>query len=190
MTHIFDPKEMAKLDNPERSAMLPAKTLLMKCGLKTADYMLDFGAGTGFFAIPASSIVGPEGMIYAVDISELMLMELSKRVQEKRIRNIVFILEDGNPLPIEDKSIDFILLAFVFHEFEYREIVLKELRRVLKRFGKIVIFEWKKIKTEKGPPVEDRIDEVELNDALEKAGFTVQRVLNLNDSHYGVVGNR
>ena len=44
------------------------KTEIIRSGIKKGSHVLDYGCGPGFCTIPAAKIVGPQGVIYALDI--------------------------------------------------------------------------------------------------------------------------
>jgi precorrin-6B methylase 2 len=54
--------------------------------------VLDFGAGSGSYSIPAAQLVGPTGEVYAADIHPLALKEIRKKAEMKGIKNLRTIL--------------------------------------------------------------------------------------------------
>ena len=104
-------------------------------------YILDVATGTGDFAIEALSL-GPE-KIMGVDISEGMLEigreKLRKRGLEEKIE---LKYGDSENLPFEDNKFDAIIVAFGVRNFENLRSGLAEMKRVLKKEGKVVILEF------------------------------------------------
>ena len=49
-------------------------------------------------------------------------------------------------------------VSFVLHEVNELDLTLLEIRRIMVRDGKIAIIEWKKDKSDLGPPTKDRLD--------------------------------
>jgi ubiquinone/menaquinone biosynthesis C-methylase UbiE len=80
--------------------------------------------------------------------------------------------------------VDVALLAFVLHEANNRIIFLKEVKRLLRVGGSLLVLEWRKMVEDKGPPIEERIDENEASAAIESATFKITDSFNLNISHY------
>ena len=71
---IFDVKQAHKLDNPERVRDLRPQELLSKAaGIIRGYTCVEFGSGTGIFALPMAELVGSQGKVYAVDKSQEML---------------------------------------------------------------------------------------------------------------------
>ena len=107
--------------------------------------MLDIATGTGDFAIEALRL-NPD-KIYAVDISAGMLevgkKKLAKRGLDDRIE---MQLGDSEGLQFEDNKFDAVIVAFGVRNFENLEHGLKDMLRVLKEGGKVVILEFSKPK--------------------------------------------
>jgi len=187
MAHKFNPSEMNKLDNPERKKLLPPLETLQKLGLEKGHDFLEVGAGTGFFALPASNWIGESGMAYAFDTSVEMVDELKKRSGEQGRSNLrVESCEEAGPVRLE-KLVDFVLVAFVLHEVLNPQAFLINLRSCLKPGGRLAIIEWKKVVTEKGPPIHERLSEDEVCQLLKAADLDNVEVSPLNGSHYGIV---
>lgn len=171
MVHKFNIKEMHKLDSFERRKVLPPEEILIKAGLKNKDIFIDIGCGIGYFSIPASRIIGEGGKVFALDTSSEMLEEFEKRINERNIKNITPILSDPYRFPLESNVGTFALISNVLHEVEDKISFLNETNRVLRVCGILCIIEWQKKKTDRGPPLEDRIDESEIKNLLEKTNY-------------------
>jgi SAM-dependent methyltransferase len=177
--HKFSPHSADRLEHPSRYQLIPPVETLRSLGLNKNMTMADIGAGTGFFSRAASSIVGPEGKVFALDMSEEMLAYL----RAKGIpANMEALLSEEYRLPLEDHTIDFSFLSFVMHETPDRQRLLKEISRVTKPSGRIAIVEWKKQEEEHGPAAEERLaaDDLEKN-LLE---YELLDRGDLNESHY------
>lgn len=180
--HRFAPERADRLESPERYALLPPREALLRFGLAPGMTFVDVGAGTGFFARAAEAIVGPEGTVVAVDSSAQMLEILRLRTGRHRIR----VLQSSDyDIPLEDASADLVMVAFVLHETEDRKRFLKELRRLLKPQGRILILEWKKQDEEHGPPRDERLSPEDLAEDLRTLQLLEQG--DLNASHYALV---
>lgn len=171
MGHKFDEKNMHKLDNPRRRAMLPPEEILKDIGLSDGMVMADIGCGIGYFTLPAARIAGKEGKIMALDLSGEMLTALKEKLVLEKLANVVLIQNEENSLPLEDNTVDIGFLCHVMHETENKDIFLREVMRIIKPGGKIAVVEWEKKETESGPPVEHRISREEMKKLLEEAGF-------------------
>lgn len=102
--------------------------------------ILDVATGTGDFAFEALSLK-PEKII-GYDLSEGMLQYGRKKAIESNTTHIVeFIKGDSEKMPFQDNSFDAITVGFGVRNFEYLEEGLKEIFRVLKPGGRLVILE-------------------------------------------------
>jgi demethylmenaquinone methyltransferase/2-methoxy-6-polyprenyl-1,4-benzoquinol methylase len=105
--------------------------------------ILDLATGTGDFAI-ASLRCNPE-KITAGDISEGMMDLGRKKIKELRVEDkISFIKADAEQLPFEDAYFDAITISFGVRNFQNLEMGLKEMLRVLKPGGVVIILEFSK----------------------------------------------
>ena len=172
MTHIFDPEERHKLDNPGRRAAMPPEETLVKAGIKPADILLDVGCGTGYFAIPAAKMVGPKGLVYALDASGVMLAELRSKTASTGIFNIHTLQTGQGRLAIPEADFTMALISNVLHEVEDKVTFLFTIAAALKAGARLSVIEWKKAQTPEGPPVKERISEDDMQVMLKKAGFT------------------
>ena len=188
MAHKFSPRSMSKLDDPARAKLLPARIILVEAGLRLGQTLLDVGAGTGYFAFPASEIVGEKGRVIAVDVSDEMLEEIGKRVSEKKISNIETRKSMEYDVLIEPSTIDTALLAAVLHEIDDKERFIAMVAGTLKPGGSLCVVEWVKKIMNMGPPVEDRLEIKETAALLERAGLSVVLERKYNDIFYGVTG--
>ncbi|OGR68164.1 MAG: hypothetical protein A2081_02400 [Elusimicrobia bacterium GWC2_61_19] len=172
MAHIFDPEERHKLDNADRRAVMPPEETLVKAGIKPGDVVLDIGCGMGYFAIPAAKMVGPKGLVYALDISGVMLAELRSKTASTGIFNIHTLQTQHGKLAIPEVDYTLALLSNVLHEVDDKKVFLAAIGAALKPGTRLAVIEWKKAQTPAGPPVKERISEDEIQVLLKKAGFT------------------
>lgn len=103
--------------------------------------ILDVACGTGDFAIECVKL-NPD-KIYGVDISSGMLEVGKKKIKKRGLENLLeFKLGDGEKLDFEDNTFDAITVAFGVRNFENLEAGLKDMLRVLKPSGKVVVLEF------------------------------------------------
>jgi len=122
-------------DNPLLPIFRNPHTLLRAAGLKPGQKVLEVGCGPGFFTIPASKIVGNEGVVYAVDVHPLAIERVKEKIRIEEIKNVTPILANASDTGLPDQSID---LAFIFG-LRYiaggLEKVIAEIHRILKPGG-------------------------------------------------------
>ncbi len=112
------------------------KEVLKEIGLEENQTVLDFGCGSGAYAIPAAKLVGKDGKVYALDKNEEALKELKK----EGIENIETILSSDLKTGLEDKSVDVVLLYDVIHMIEDRVTLFAEIHRILKSDGLVSVY--------------------------------------------------
>jgi len=182
--HKFNIEKADLLESEERYKILPPDEILQKIGVSEGMVMADVGCGTGFFAIPASRILGDGGQVYAFDIESKMLTLLRMRLEKS---NVVPIVSEESKLPLKDKLLDLVLMAFVLHEANDLNALLTEGKRVLKHKGTFAILDWIKQSEDTGPPRDERLDQDDMVNWLISHDFDIELSERLNDSHYLLV---
>jgi ubiquinone/menaquinone biosynthesis C-methylase UbiE len=176
-----------KLDSPWRRNALPPKETLLLLGL-TADLdFADIGCGIGYFTIPAAAIIQPEHQIYAIDPAADMIAEARKRAREAGVDNIEFVQSDPQDFKIPVESVDFALLATVFHEISEKELFVQQTWDILRPGGKLALIEWNNQILEMGPPENHRISKEETDRFMLEAGFAIIKALEVGEMYFGRV---
>jgi demethylmenaquinone methyltransferase / 2-methoxy-6-polyprenyl-1,4-benzoquinol methylase len=113
--------------------------------LKPGDRALDVATGTGDLAVELASRVGPEGEVVGSDFSERMLELARQKAPE-------LLFEHGNALdlPYGDDEFDAATVGFGARNFSDLPAGLREMARVVRPGGRIVILE---ITTPERPPL-------------------------------------
>lgn len=108
---------------------------------KKVEKLLDVACGTGDFSVAAAESGIP--YITGVDISEKMIEVGQEKIKSKNLADkITLQYGDSEQLDFSDKIFDAVTVAFGVRNFENLEVGLKEMCRVLKDDGKIVILEF------------------------------------------------
>lgn len=171
MTHRFQAADKKKLDHPRRREALPVQKILAETGIKEKDIVADIGCGTGYFTFPVAEAVGPEGLVYALDIEPEMLKDIMAGSRERKLEHVKAVETGEYTLPLEDGIVGTAFLCTVMHEIEKKEKFLKEVNRIIIPGGRILIVDWICRETDYGPPVEHRLDALKLERNLRRTGF-------------------
>ena len=110
--------------------------------IKPGAHVLDYGCGPGNYTIAAAELVGPSGKVYVVDIHAHAISEVQNKADIKGLRNVHTILTDCNT-KLPDSSVDIVLLFYVLHDFKNPDAIIKELNRVLKPRGVLLVIDHK-----------------------------------------------
>lgn len=102
--------------------------------VKEGKIAADIGAGTGFIS---EGLLKKNVNVIAVDQSEEMLSLLKDKFWD--FKNLKCIQGVGENIPIEDNSVDYVFANMFLHHVENPDIVIKEMKRILKLGGKLVI---------------------------------------------------
>lgn len=189
MPHMFEAARFKRLLSPERHEELPPRPVLEKIGLRAGHVFVDIGAGPGFFSLPAAEIVGPKGRVFGLDVARIMTDALKKYAARKKTTNIRvgIIAKTAEKLPT---GADFYFLCNVFHEVDDRKAYLRNIRRHMAASSRLVIIDYLKKKTNRGPRLSDRVPLKTLRTLLVEAGFAVERVFRPNEMEYAVVARK
>ena len=149
------------------------RMMLDALGVRPGATVCDMGAGNGFYTLELARMVGPEGLVYAVDIQPEMLRMLSRRAAQEGLENIRLVL--GSPidprLPVGE--IDLVLCVDVYHEFSHPEAMLARIRDSLSDDGKLVLVEFRG--EDPAVPIKPlhKMTKAQVRSELEPAGFRV-----------------
>ncbi len=109
---------------------------------KQSQQILDLACGTGDFSLAIAAKSHPDTRVAGVDLSEGMLSVMREKVAAAGLGNRISAeLGDAEHLPFGEGCFDRVTIAFGVRNFEHREAALREVRRVLKPGGKLVILE-------------------------------------------------
>jgi ubiquinone/menaquinone biosynthesis C-methylase UbiE len=99
--------------------------------------VLDLGCGAGLDSLIAARRAGPRGKIIGIDFSDAMLGRARRAAKEAGLENVKFFKADAENLPIEDGSIDVALVNGIFNLNPARDVIFRELLRVVQRGGAV-----------------------------------------------------
>lgn len=180
----FRPEHVDRLLGEVRRAVLPPDRVVDLLDLAPADTVADIGAGPGYFTEVLARRTG--GTIYAVDVEPKMLEILRDRWPGGPPDRVRLVQGSAERLPLPDASVDKVLYAFVLHEADDLDEVVRECTRVVRPGGRAVLVEWKKEFGEEGPPVNERLEPGELASRFRALGWQVEGPLDLNGRHYAL----
>jgi demethylmenaquinone methyltransferase/2-methoxy-6-polyprenyl-1,4-benzoquinol methylase len=110
--------------------------------------VLDIAGGTGDLAIKFRKKVGDSGKVVLSDINGSMLEEGRKNLINHGVIDVDFIQANAESLPFEDNTFDCVSIAFGLRNVTHKNIALKQMHRVLKKGGSLLILEFSKVENE------------------------------------------
>jgi demethylmenaquinone methyltransferase/2-methoxy-6-polyprenyl-1,4-benzoquinol methylase len=113
-----------------------------RAGLAAGESALDVCCGTGDLALGLASRVGAVGTVVGCDFSEPMLELARGKAAARGLANARFDWADALDLPFEDGRFDAVTVGYGVRNFADRERGLRELARVLRKGGRLVVLEF------------------------------------------------
>jgi ubiquinone/menaquinone biosynthesis C-methylase UbiE len=117
----------------------PAHRMLLAALRPGENNILDIGCGTGAFAARLLE-ARPQATVCGLDLSEGMLTQCSKHLQESKGR-LKLVRGDSQRLPFTDNSFDAITCSHSFHHYPRQDLVVGEMHRVLRPGGRLFIID-------------------------------------------------
>ena len=120
-----------------------AYTVLV-ANVKPGQKVLDIAGGTGDLAMAFAPKVGANGQVFHTDINEAMLREGRNRLMDAGV-NLPTLVCDAEHLPFADAHFDVVTVAFGLRNMTRKEDALREMNRVLKPGGKLLVLEFSRV---------------------------------------------
>jgi len=151
----------------------------------------DLGAGVGAWSLALAKKVGPTGKVYACDVQKDMLVRIENEAKQHHITNIQTIwsnIENHQGTKLRDGSVDWAIAANVLFQVEDRIGFIKEIARILKPGGRVLLVDWKESFGNLGPHEKDVIKESEAVSIFANAGFrNVPLQIDGGSHHYAII---
>lgn len=167
-------------------ALIDSERFFEAIALKDGSTFLDVACGAGAYSVAASPYIGPSGKIIAVDLWKEGIDTLKRDIISQNITNIQPSVTDvSRHIPLEDDSVDTCLMATVLHDLIQENTdqgTMREVGRVLKPDGTLLIIEFKKIEGSPGPPPSIRLSPQELEQYLLATNFRLVKTMDIG--HY------
>jgi predicted methyltransferase len=166
-----------KAGDATREPFQKATALLATLQVSPGDWVADVGAGAGYYSMRLSEIVGPNGKVFAEDISNSAMGWLSARVRAFHLENVEVVKgETGDPKLPSDR-LAAVLIVDTYHHFTNYPPMLDKVFHALKPGGCLVIadysFQEHRSQSRADQVKLHEIDPALVQDEITKAGFNV-----------------
>jgi ubiquinone/menaquinone biosynthesis C-methylase UbiE len=108
---------------------------------RPGERVLEVGPGRGYYALDVAPRLIPGGTLDVVDLQQGMLDVTMRRAGERGLTTIVPTQGDAQALPYADGTFDAAYLVATLGEVPDQDAALRELRRVLRPGGRLVVGE-------------------------------------------------
>ncbi len=181
-------KQQAIAAGKSSFGLVDEKRVFSEMGLKKATVFLDVASGAGAYSIAASEYIGPDGIIYAVDLWKEGIEALEKERDVRQIKNIhVYVADVSRHIPVSDGSVDACLMATVLHDLIQDNTdngTMLEINRVLKPESILAVIEFKKIEGPPGPSVGIRLSPKEVEEYLYPYSYHMVKTIDISPNLY------
>jgi len=177
-----------------RYTELAESTCCLSCGgaidhsqPQPGEVCVDLGSGRGTDAIRLAEIVGAEGFVYGIDISDGMINKAMRTAENLGIKNVSFLQSPLEKIKVDDNIVDLVISNCTINHASDKQAVWNEVFRILKRGGRFIVSD---IYAPIAIPDEYRNDPVAIAECwagsvtreeylgqLAKAGFTSVRII-------------
>ena len=165
---------------------------LKQLGLRENMIVADLGAGSGFYTIPAAKIV-TSGKVYAIEIQKDFLVTIQNKVKEAGLNNVECFLGDieiKGGTKIKDNIVDVVIASNVLFQVENKDRFVKEIERILKPDGIILLIDWSENSSVKFPSEKMIVSKDEAKEIFFEKGFIFERDIDAGINHYGMILRR
>jgi ubiquinone/menaquinone biosynthesis C-methylase UbiE len=126
---------------PGRETWQPPEKILDAIAVEPGMRIGEAGAGEGYFTFPLARRVGPEGLVFANDISTSALDVIRQRARKEGLKNIEIVVGAVDDPLFPEKNLEMVVMVYVLHMLERPIPFMEKLRSYLRPGGSLVIIE-------------------------------------------------
>ena len=108
-------------------------------GITEGMTVVDYGCGPGRYTVNFAALVGERGKVYALDIHDLAIETVRKRIAKRNLTNVQPILIEGYNSTLPDETAEVVCAIDMFFIIKSPSEFLAEIKRIVKRNGILVI---------------------------------------------------
>jgi predicted methyltransferase len=126
-------------DEKERDKAGEPQQLVRLLGIKSGMTVADIGAGSGYYVVRLSPMVGASGRVIAEDVVPKYLENLRRRVRDLALQNVDIVRGEAHDPKLPAQSLDLAILVHMYHEIAQPYALLYNLVPALKPGARIGI---------------------------------------------------
>jgi ubiquinone/menaquinone biosynthesis C-methylase UbiE len=167
----------------------PTKTV-HDFGIRQGQLVADIGCGSGHYVPMLAHAVGDKGHVYALDIHKDMLTRAERETTRQGFKNISYIwgnAEQNGGTKLKDALLDVSLLSNILFQTEDDRGLFREMHRVLKGDGRLIVIDWLDSFSGMGPHRHHVYTKGQALSRAHEAGFTLLSEFFPGKHHYGLI---
>lgn len=179
--------------NHETGDILDTHSLLVHAGVVEGMTVADCGSGAEApFSIAAAKIVGPHGIVYALDVVKSAIARIAETARRHNVENVQPIWTDlemyGAARAVRNESVDVAVLANTLFQSQDHAGMFTEIARMLKKGGKLLVVDWSvDAESVLGPPKSQRVSSSQVQQFAQVAGLTFVGDVETGEYHWAAL---
>ncbi|MBI2482421.1 MAG: methyltransferase domain-containing protein [Candidatus Vogelbacteria bacterium] len=152
-------------------------SIVKSLGIENGQTVVDIGAGSGAYLEALAERVGGNGIIYAIEIQKELVTKIGATVQQFNLKMVKPLWADAEVLggtTLPDEVADWVLVANVLSLSTHSYILVKEVARILKPSGRVVVIDWQKSVSA-------------VKEVLTQGGFRLVGEVTAGSHHFGLI---
>lgn len=133
-----------RFEGESREVFASREAIVAALELDAGQAIADIGAGTGLFEPLFAQKVGPEGTVYAVEISPRFLDHLRAKAAEAGLDQVAAVEGTVRSVGLEPGSVDVVFVCDTYHHFEYPQDTLASIHEALRPGGRLVVVDFER----------------------------------------------
>jgi predicted methyltransferase len=134
-----------RFERPGREVYDRREAIVIASGVRRGMRVADIGAGTGLFTLLFAQRVGPDGKVYAVDISRPFTENVVRRARAAGLHNVQPLVNSQTDTRLAPDTVDLAFVCDAYHHFEQPRAMLDSIHRALTPGGTLVVIDFERI---------------------------------------------
>jgi ubiquinone/menaquinone biosynthesis C-methylase UbiE len=168
---------------------LSPQQVIYELGLQPGMKVVDLGAGTGAYTLPAAKLVTEAGRVYAVEIQRDLLTRITSEAKDQGLTNIEILwgdIERPGGTKLATGLADVVIVANVLFQITDINGLITEIMRILKNGGRVLVIDWSDNKGI-GPHPSMIVGEEKTKELFTGGGLELVKKVPSGDHHFGLI---